>query len=210
MKDNKEKEDSIFLTVIKRLLKRVRPSTILILVLLLSCNVFAWFIYTTRVDSNITAHVKAWNIAFIAGNTQLSQEVNFNVANIYPGMTTYEETITATNNGETQASFTYEIISATILGTTYTVDGTILTSNELLRKLEEDYPFSVIFNVSSDTLLSQGGVGSFTLQVIWAYESGDDVADTYWGNEAYLYHQTNPGIPSISLTMQIHAVQVTE
>ena len=51
------------LEVIKRVLKKVKLSTVLLLFFLLSTNVFAWFIYTTKVDSNITAHVKAWNVS---------------------------------------------------------------------------------------------------------------------------------------------------
>lgn len=201
------KEESIFITVVKRLFKRIKPSTLLILAILLSCNIFAWFIYTTKVDSTIKAHVKAWNVSFLAGDTQLSQEINFEISEIYPGMAAYNRSITATNSGETAANFRYEIISATILGTTYTVDNN-LSSSTLLTQLANDYPFTITFSVSNDLITGGGGEGTFALQVVWPYESGDDVTDTYWGNAAYTFHQANPTESSISLVMKITAIQV--
>ena len=138
------------LEVIKRVLKKVKLSTVLLLFFLLSTNVFAWFIYTTKVDSNITAHVKAWNVSFTVGSTELSQEINFDITEVYPGMTPYHQKITATNNSETKAKFTYEIISASILGETYKT-GSNLTSEELSQKLANDYPFKVIFNTDENS-----------------------------------------------------------
>lgn len=197
------------LEVIKRVLKKVKLSTVLLLFFLLSTNVFAWFIYTTKVDSNITAHVKAWDISFTVGSTELSQEINFDITEVYPGMTPYHQKITATNNSETKAKFTYEIISASILGETYKI-GSNLTSEELSQKLANDYPFKVIFNTDNHLMESHGGKGEFSLSVTWPYESGDDAKDTYWGNKAYLFKKSNASVPSISLVVKINAIQVEE
>ena len=197
------------LEIIKRVLKKTKLSTILLLFFLLSTNVFAWFVYTTKVDSNITAHVKAWNVSFTVGSTELSQEINFDITELYPGMTDYLQKITATNNSETRAKFSYEIISASILGDIYKT-GPLLTSEELSNNLANNYPFKVVFNTDNNLMDSHGGTGEFSLSVKWPYESGDDDEDTYWGNKAYLFKKSNPSVPSISLVVKITAVQVEE
>lgn len=195
--------------VIKKVFKKVKLSTILLLFFLLSTNVFAWFIYTTKVDSNITAHVKAWDVSFTVGNTELSQQINFDITEVYPGMTPYHQKITATNNSETKAKFTYEILSASILGENF-ITGENFTSLQLSQKLADDYPFKVLFSTNNELIDSNGGKGEFSLSVTWAYESGDDVKDTYWGNKAYLFKKSNPSVPCISLVVKINAIQVEE
>lgn len=189
-----------------KLFKRISPITILLLALTLSANLFAWFIYTTKVDSTITAHVKGWNVNFMAGNTQLSQQVNFDIANIYPGMTTHTDSISVTNNGEMTANLSYEIVSATVLGTEYRA-GRDMTSSELLDYLENHYPFVIAFSTSNNAVAAGGGTSTFTLTVSWAYESGNDALDTYWGEQAYDYKMAHPSSPSISLVMKITAMQ---
>ncbi len=186
--------------------KRISPITLLLLAVTLSANLFAWFIYTTRVDSTITAHVKGWNVNFMAGNTQLSQQVNFSVSAIYPGMTTHTETISVTNNGEMTASLSYELESATILGTEYRV-GRDMTNAELLDYLENHYPFVIAFNTSNNNVAGGGGTANFTFSVSWAYESGNDALDTFWGEQAYDYKMAHPSAPSISIVMKITAIQ---
>ena len=189
-----------------KVFKRVSPITLLFLAVTLSANLFAWFIYTTRVDSNITAHVKGWNVNFMAGNTQLSQQVNFSVSAIYPGMTTHTETISVTNNSEMTAHLTYELESATILGTEYRV-GRDMTNSELLDYLANHYPFAITFNTSNNNIAGGGGTANFTFSVSWAYESGNDVLDTYWGEQAYDYRLAHPSAPSITIVMKINAIQ---
>ncbi len=201
-----EKQESLFKSIIKIIFKRIKPTTLLFLVLTLSANVFAWFIYSTRVDSSITAHVKAWNVDFVVGNTTLSQQVNFDIETVYPGMETYQKTISVTNSGETSATLSYEILSASVLGVVYNV-GPSLTSEQLLYNLENNYPLQISFDVTNPTVNANGGQSSFVLTVSWPYESGDDATDTYWGEQAYDYHLLHPDLPSFSLSMEITAVQ---
>lgn len=201
-----EKQESLFKTIIKIIFKRIKPTTLLFLVITLSANVFAWFIYSTKVDSSITAHVKAWNVDFVVGNTSLTQQVNFDVETVYPGMPTYQRTINVTNSGETAATLSYEILSASLLGTVYTV-GPSLTSEQLLYNIENNYPIQISFSVTNQTVNANGGQSSFVLTVDWPYESGDDATDTYWGEQAYDYHLLHPDSPSCSLSMEITAIQ---
>ena len=47
------------------------------------------------------------------------------------------------------------------------------------------------------------------LGLTWAYESGDDEADTYWGIQAYNYKEDNPTLPSISLKIKVYITQAS-
>ena len=200
----KNNKFSIFLKVIK---KRIKLSTLLMLIITFSSSTFAWFVYATKVESGITAHVRAWNVSFEVGDEEIVETINFNVTDIYPGMTTYTDSVQVTNAGETAASLSYDISSYTILGTKYEVDSAgTLTSDSLKQSLLNDYPFKISVSLSNYTI-SPGGVENFTINVVWPFDSGDDEADTLWGNRAYTYHNDNPDMPSISIELKISAVQ---
>ena len=49
-----------------KIMKKIKIKNILILILLLLFNTYAWFIYTTKVSTDLTAHVSAWNVDFVA------------------------------------------------------------------------------------------------------------------------------------------------
>lgn len=200
----KNNKFSIFLKVVK---KRIKLSTLFMLIITFSSSTFAWFVYATKVESGITAHVRAWNVSFEVGDEEIVETINFNVTDIYPGMTTYTDSVQVTNAGETAASLSYDISSYTILGTKYEVDSAgTLTSDSLKQSLLNDYPFKISVSLSNYTI-SPGGVENFTINVVWPFDSGDDEADTLWGNRAYTYHNDNPDMPSISIELKISAVQ---
>jgi len=199
-------KNSIFFEVIKRLFKKSKLRTLLFLIVLLSLNTTAWFIYATKVDSGIGAKIVAWNVAFVTGEDELLEYINFTIDNIYPGMEEYTEKIEVTNKGETDASLEYEIKSARILDSEYTVDDSAITSISLLSSLANDYPFKIKVGVSKD-IISPGDEAYFYVTVYWDYESGNDEADSYWGNEAYDFHEVYPDKESIELDLVISAIQ---
>ena len=203
------KKKPFIIEVIIRVFKRAKLKTLLLLALLFVSNSFAWFVYSTRVQNSVSAYVRAWNIAFEIGTEPSTNYINIDVSDVYPGMATYNRTIRASNNGDTPAVLSYEVLSATIFGTAYEV-GEDLTSEELATMLEEDYPFAIEIDLSTDVI----GVGDhneyYSITVSWPYDSGDDDADTYWGNMAYDYHVSNPQAPSIELEIKITATQQEE
>ena len=67
----------IFLKVIR---KRVKLSTLLMLIITFSSSTFAWFIYATKVDSGITAHVKAWNVSFEVGDEEIEENMPLEIS----------------------------------------------------------------------------------------------------------------------------------
>lgn len=201
--------NNTFLKVLGRILKKTKLRTLLLLIILLSFNSTAWFIFATKVENGISAKVVAWNVAFVTGENELLEYINFNIDNIYPGMDEYTEKIEVTNNGESIAKLGYEMQNARLLDSTYNVDDNTITSISLLSSLANDYPFKIRIGVSKEEL-APGDKAYFYVTVSWDYESGDDEADTYWGTKAYDYHQLNPDKNSIELNLVISAIQKNE
>jgi len=201
--------------VLKIIFKRIKLKTLIILILLLMFNTYAWFIYSTKVSTSFTTHIIAWNVQFKAGETDLSSSVTFNVDRAYPGMDDYSQKIAVTNNGEMDISLSYTIKSVTILGETYTADETT-TSDDLLNMIKNNYPFSINIVQDADTLNANGGTGSFVITFTWPYESDiinntveGDMLDTDWGEKAYEYYAVNPNTPSIQLDIELTANQLS-
>lgn len=196
----------------------LKPSRLIFLIVLLAANTFAWFIYATRINTDVSVHVRAWNITFESGDTEIANEVDIDVESVYPGMEDYEYEITAYNRSEVDAILSYQILSARILDQEYTsveqkndlglpVLEDDLTSAQLESKLANDFPFSITIGTSSDTIELGTGAETFSLNVVWPYESNDDETDTLWGVNAYNYKQSNPSNPSIALRIRIIITQ---
>ena len=212
--DENKKKKSFF----KSLLKRIKLTHILFLIVLLAVNSYAWFIYINTVSNSVDVHVKAWRIDFLDGETPVTDYVEIDIDSIYPGMATYEKPIDAHNYSDIGATVTYQIMSATIMGTEIitvegkedrglTLNGTEMTSAELEEQLAEDYPFTITFDISTDSMQAEVGVSTYTITVDWPYESGDDELDTEWGKDAYDYKQAHPGYPCINIQIKIIITQ---
>lgn len=191
---------------IKKLKRRVRTRTILLLALTLSCNTFAWFVYNSKVSNSLTTSVKAWRVAFENEDNELIEYVEFKIDNIYPGMQTYENSITITNEGEMDAVISYELEEVKILNDTY--NSSTIPSDQLINMVRNDYPFKIEFTTSSPTISANTGVEQFIVTVSWPYESGNDEEDTYWGTLSYNYKQANPTLPGISLKLKLYVNQI--
>lgn len=202
------KRKNIFLLILKRLKKRIKLRTLLFLALTISANSYAWFIYATKVNNDIEAHVRAWNVSFEVNSTKMEEYITFDVGEMYPGMAQYTDRVTARNSGESLASLTYEVISARIMNDVYVVGTNGITSESLLLKLANDYPFSIVVTATNNSISPNGGEAQFVLTVSWPYESGNDAVDTFWGNNAYDYHLNNPTSPFIAINIKISAIQV--
>lgn len=189
----------------RKILKKVRLKTLFLLAITLASNSFAWFIYTTKVSSNISAKVREWNVTFEANGQAVEKTIEINIDSLYPGMNAYNQTLTAANSGESKAQITYEIVSTNILG-----DNLVnynYSNEDILNYLKNNYPFTIEIS-STNSIIEPNGEEKINITVSWPYESGDDEKDTYWGNLAYNYHQANPGEPSIVLVIKISAIQL--
>ena len=197
--------NSVFVEVLKRIFKKAKIRTLLMLVMLLSFNSVAWFIYATKVDSGISAKIVAWNVSFVSGEEELLQNINFKIDRIYPGMEEYSKRIDVSNSGDNTARLGYELVNARLLDEYYEVGGSI-SSSDLLKSLREDYPFKIMIGVSSAEV-TPGSNAYFYVSVSLPFESGDDDADTLWGNRAYDYQKNNSDSESIEINLKISAVQ---
>ena len=194
---------------IVKIIKKVKIRNILILILLIIFNTYAWFIYATRVATDISVHIASWNVEFATGEDETTTNILVQVDRAYPGMENYLKEITVINKGEMKAKLDYKIKSLKVMDDKYVVGGNT-TDEELKNKIETEYPFKI--NITKDdSELSQGiGDGKFSISVEWPYESGDDEKDTLWGNKAYEYYKTNPDKKSIEIQLELVAKQITD
>ena len=191
----------------KKIIKKVKFKTLFLLMITLASNSFAWFIYTTKVSSNISAKVREWNVSFDVNGENVEKTIEINIDSLYPGMTTYTQTLTASNSGEARAQISYEVIRANILGDDLTSMN--YSDIQIINYLRSYYPFSIDFHVSND-IVQSNSEETITISVSWPYESGQDEEDTKWGNLAYTYHSSHLDTPSIDLSIKITAYQIEE
>lgn len=191
----------------KKIIKKVKFKTLFLLMITLASNSFAWFIYTTKVSSNISAKVREWNVSFDVNGENVEKTIEINIDSLYPGMTTYTQTLTASNSGEARAQISYEVIRTNILGDDLTSMN--YSDIQIINYLRSYYPFSIDFHVSND-IVQSNSEETITISVSWPYESGQDEEDTKWGNLAYTYHSSHPDTPSIDLSIKITAYQIEE
>ena len=189
----------------QRIKKVIKPKNIIVLIILLTSNTFAWFIYATKVQNEMSAHVGAWDILFEAGDSPIVDYINVSIDNMYPGMEDFHYELKAYNKSEVGASLTYTLLSADIMGDVYYT--TDLTSEELIKVLKDNYPFKFDFSVSSSNLDADIGEAFYYIDANWPFESGNDELDTKWGIKASEYKKQHPDKPSIILKIKIYISQ---
>lgn len=197
-----------------KIIKKIKIKNMLILILLLIFNTYAWFIYATRVNTEITAHVSSWNVEFIGAEGEIITNLSIEIGRIFPGMEgdkKFEKIVEVRNNGETKAQLGFEIEILSIMGETFTVNETDgPTTQDIIDKINTEYPFKIKIEVDDAELQDGTGYGKFIIGLEWPFESGDDEADTYWGNKAYEYFSTHPEENSIKIDMILKAIQKAE
>lgn len=182
--------------------KDIQIKTVLILLVTLIVNTYAWFIYISTVSTSLSMHIRDWKFELLNGAQ--SEDFTFTVDQIYPGVKT-EDTVQEINainsSNDTTAVLTCEIKYLKILydeyedGQTYTTDdGKVATydSEKLLDMINNDYPFEIqillVENAGTDNeiihkydgksefeMVSKSEV-TIRMQVVWPYEkTGDDI-----------------------------------
>ena len=191
-----------------KIMKKIKIRNLIILILLLVFNAYAWFVYTTRVSLDLSAHVSSWDVQFVAKDGGISSDMIIKVENFYTGMEDFEKIIEVQNRGEVNVELSYEIESVRIMDETIEKnDETGVTSESIEEKLKNDYPFKINIVKDDSNLITGSGNGSFKITVVWPYESGDDEKDTYWGEKAYDYSSANPEKSSLHLELLLIAEQ---
>lgn len=192
--------------VIEFVKTKIKLRTLIILIILLMFNSYAWFVYATKVSGTLTAYVSSWNVSFMVGEEEISTNMIFDVSRIYPGMEKYTQTVIAHNNGEVPATITYDIKKLKVLDSVYEVNETV-TSDDILNLMENEFPFKIKINIDNPTLEAEQGEARLEISVEWDYETGDDARDTTYGELAYEYYALHPNEESILLELDIKATQ---
>lgn len=208
----------------------IQLKTIVLLLLTLLVNTYAWFIYLSTVEAKIELHVKEWQFELEDGD---SQDFILAVDEIYPGMEKAEKDVIARNKvGSMTADLSCEITKLKILDEEYVVGendekGNPYTSDSLFNKMLNDYPFKIKILIdgkeytgSADKKVMNGGEDTtIKMQVTWDYEKGDvdsdgmaegDEEDTKWGKRAYDYlvsSNFHPEKYSVQVELVFKAVQ---
>lgn len=233
--DDKEREKESLKKDSSKLQKRLKSGlqikTVVLLLLTLLVNTYAWFIYVSQVSTGVKMHIKSWEFELSDG--EQSQDFSLIVDQIYPGMPTAQKEITAKNNGEMSASLVCEVTRIQILDEEYIVgveypqpDGSVITydSEQLLQKLLNDYPFKVKIYINgkqytgpTDDKIDTGKDTQILIEASWPYETGNivngvadgDETDTEWGQKSYNYmtNNTNPDQYSIQVDVTVKAIQ---
>ena len=190
-----------------KIIKKIKLRHLIILLFLLMFNTYAWFIYTTKVNTTIDAHVSSWNVEFISKEGGVESNLLVSVDKIYPGMTPFEYDVNVKNEGEMKAKLDYEIRTIRIMDDNYIVSDT-LSSQEIENQIKQKYPFRINIISNDSKMDPKGGTGNFKIIVSWDYESGDDSKDTEYGNKAYQFYKDNPDEKSIEMNLILKAVQV--
>lgn len=179
----------------KKLKSILNVRTLLVLLLTLIVNTYAWFIYISTSTLGLDVHVKKWHIDFRMSDS--SEIIDIDLDNIYPGMLGLSEeeknqkTITATNDSEMPVKFTCEILGIIddFSGEEYvlhkeTDDEHIVekTSEEMLEILNE-YPFKIKINLGDKNILEDTEYAELkypdesvnvSFDVSWLYEQTDE------------------------------------
>ncbi len=221
MTKKKGKKKLSFKDYSKIFFKVVKPSRLVILIVLVLANTFGWFIFSTKVSTSLDVHVSAWDVLFEAGNSPIVDYVFLTVDNIYPGMTPYHYDLAASNHGEMDASVHYTIMEFTLFGSTYyTKEGrdeaglpenaNDYTSAQLETILANStlFPFTITMGFTNALMPAIVGSSNYSLDMTWPYESGHDAQDTQLGQQAYTFKQSNPDDPCLQFKIKVFIQQI--
>ena len=170
---------------IKRILKKLGKAnftSIMFAVVSIISTTFAWFAFSNVVDSDMEINVRSWKIDINEGESQITNKLEIDLDEFYPGMETVYKKLTITNGGDIPSMVSYKINELRIFDTT--IDLSNIEQNSILSDLAQEYPFSFNFNLDK-RYLGVGDDAEFTYSISWPLDSGDDIGDGLWGNRAY-------------------------
>ena len=177
---------------LKKKTKRTKRFAILMFLMLLTVNAYAWFIYIKESRFDLSAKIVSWDVNFLT-DTQEVSEINEQIQNVAPGMTPYSKTINITNNSDFDAEFAYMLTDFQIMGTSaLPANAKSMTVEEILT---ERYPFDFSMETISDTI-GTGNSSSFTITFGWEFEDVNKyykLTNLYKFNPSFEYYRYTNG-----------------
>lgn len=183
MKEKKKLSDSGLYQYLQKRRKNIKIRSVLLALFVLGVNIYAWFIYFTEAQVNITGNVVSWDVSFRDENSQVVEKEIIADINMYPGMPDYSKTLKILNASELPAKFSYEIEEMTLMGEDIKAG---MTTEQLETELRESYPFVVNF-ISDKDSMNIGEEMSFTFDVAWPFENAEGENNYYKLNNYYSY-----------------------
>ncbi len=164
--------------------KNLVKLSLLVVLLGASISAFAWLSSNNTATVETEANVSSWIVRFTDSDTD--EEIKETTYNVWmqPGMDDFEENITASNEGTTDATVTVEVTKLSILGSEVN-----LNQANVLDK----FPF--VFNLGTGEIVLQAGhTTEFSTSVSWTYEEDKYFpADDYYGYQEDFTYYTNNG-----------------
>lgn len=155
--------------------KKLVKLSLLVLVLGITINAFAWLTSTNEANVDAEADVSSWIVRFTDEENVEVKDVTYNLW-MKPGMNTYTKTITATNEGTTPAEVTSELTGFTVLGTTIDITQ---------PNYKDKFPFEFDFLEQTITLAPNGTV-DLEFNVDWDFE---DTSKYFHADDFYGYYE---------------------
>lgn len=167
--------------------RRNKYISILLALFTLGVNIFAWFAFSANAGLGLDGTVSSWDVEFKDSSGEVFRNIVVDVTKMKPGMPNFSETIEIESRSDVQSTFSYEVVSFSLLGTN--VD--LTNKSNVIQYLNSFYPFSISFTPSSTTLSPNDSI-TFSVGVVWPYESQtpqyfaqDEVYDY---NESFVYY----------------------
>lgn len=145
--------------------KRLLLRSFLFALFLIGVNIFAWFTYVSKAGLQLEGNISSWDVEFNA-NGKPTTKVDFYVSDMKPGMLDYSQKVIIHNLGEVSADVSYDIASLSIMGR----DVDVSNKDEIIRRLNSFYPFSVNLNIDS-VIIQPQGYTNFSASLSWDYEN---------------------------------------
>ena len=178
--ENKKKRKKKRIAVVLR--------SLLLLGFFLTLNIFAWFIYVTKVDTTFDLQVASWEVIFSNNGTDV-RDITIQL-DILPGMEDYEYEIAITNSSDVAAKIEFEVYDATLFG--QPMYPTSTANAEKKRILQNDYPFSIQL-LTPDTEIGKLQQGAFNAKISWEFENNNyyKVLDPFEFDDSVTYYVKN-------------------
>ena len=182
----------------------------------------AWFAYSGLVAVKTEVGVRAWYIEFEKDNEVVSNDIVISASDIHPGMEPISEFITIKNYGDSDARLKYSISNARLLDKDedYYEMNKDITSEYIEDVLSHNYPFHINISLSKYYLEAKEGEATFEVSISWPLDSGNDILDSTWGREAFIFenkekeHQASDSKyqmePSIKVVINVQAEQLVD
>lgn len=208
--------------------KKIKFKTLILFIFSLIMTTFAWFAYSKVLNTTMNLHMASWNMEYYIGEDKKTNPIGINIDTLYPTMPEQTVTVDIKNNGEKLVDIEHQVLSVTIIGTSYEIlyEGQTKTSDNYIviapSVLSTDlatgkaiyknvitndiskFPFTI--EVEHSAQVAAGGQGYLKVIVNWGGDNNE--LDSEWGYRVGEYFANNPTATSaISVQLSIDSYQ---